>query len=167
MTVDHAAQGRRNRSRGHAWEVECARYLSDQLDERIVTARFVSGGRACGVDLVTLEDDEVLFTVGGWSLECKTGPHAPTPWLRQAETQAQGRFYAVLAKRDRKPTADALVYLPMSAYVEWWTGVTSDDDRVAIVSLAVFAELLQVPTWEEVGAEPLTDSCSYDAVKGT
>lgn len=140
--------GRRNRRTGHDWERECARHLADALGLDVRTARQVSGGMSLGADLVTMTHYGLDMTVLGWTVECKTGePHRVTEWMRQAEAQAgRSQLYCVVAKRSRKATGDALVYLPAAGWWEWMrpTLPAQDDGRPLIVSFDGWVQMLML-----------------------
>jgi hypothetical protein len=150
-------QGRRNRRAGAQWERDVARYLTDVTGLEIVTARSVSGGYQAGSDLVTLTSHgpggQVDWepTVHGWSIEAKAEQsHRPTPWLRQARKDADGKLYCVVAKRSRMAVEDALVYMPAGAFVWWRQAVSVDVDGPVVVDLRGFGLMLGMEPWEGV-----------------
>lgn len=150
-------QGRRNRTAGHQWERDVARYLTETTGLEIVTARSVSAGLQAGSDLVTIThrtaDGQVDWdpTVHGWAVECKnSATHKPTPWLRQAAKDAPGRLYAVVAKRPRMAVSDALVYMPSGAFVWWRQAVSVDVSGPVVVDLKAFGLMLEMEPWEAV-----------------
>jgi hypothetical protein len=73
-----------------------------------------------------------------------TNSHQPTPWLRQAKNDADGGLHCVVAKVHRRPLDQAVVYMPASALRWWLTAETVDDETVRFMSLAAWADLIDL-----------------------
>lgn len=141
-----------NTRRWRQFERDVANYLGDAIGLRVETARNVSGGRMIGSDLVSYDTDGNLYHhVNGWSIEAKasTNPDKPTPWLRQAEEDADGRPYVVVAKQMYKPLDYAVCYGRHLAVM----GLEGKLNSYWKMSLNLFAEQLVLYAGDVVSPE--------------
>lgn len=124
--------GASSRSRGHGWEVRCARELSAVTGLDVRTTRAL--GASFGADVATVlsydahgRPVESTPKVLGWSIECKKvlpRDRNPAGWLRQARDQAApGTTPVVLWSRKHYPFAKGSAFLYDDEAARGWVEV--------------------------------------------
>lgn len=117
-----ASAGRGARTRGHNYERNVARWLTEHTATEVRTSREKCKGAKA--DLATLHPTVKVWvpTVQGWSLELKsTDVWQPDKWLEQASSQRENDVpYAVIADRKHHPIAASWVIEPWPDGDGWW-----------------------------------------------